>query len=143
MIEQTIELWKNLIRLHGDLLVIAVKEYQALIIQDIEEIEKITSDKEEILRQIILVDDYRVNLINNLKAKNTQDLVELWKNDVRSGDLIKYNQQLKDVISKIKEQNVKNQLFYHKLMKSLSLLKKEFKKGGNYQVYDKRGLTTE
>jgi hypothetical protein len=144
MIEQAIELWKDLIRLHNELLVVTVNEYQALIAQNIVKIEELTGYKEKLLRRIMEVEDRRVALIKNLQTpiQSIHDLADLWKKDKRAMDLIKYNRLLKDVVSKLKMQNIKNQLFYHKLIKSLSALKREFR-NNPYQIYDKKGLTME
>jgi len=149
---QAIHLWENLCELHKDLYDLTCEEYLTLLASDIEKLEVSLTVKEEIIKKVTELDHVRSDLIQKINSQLPDDkkiikavqLIDFFatierENGIRA--LENLNSFLIDVITKIQDQNKKNQYYLNKAMASLQEIKSGFNGKKNYTTYGSNGLT--
>jgi flagellar biosynthesis/type III secretory pathway chaperone len=145
-------LWEGFCRLHKDLYDLTCNEYLTLLESDIEKLETMVPVKEEIIAKIGELERERANLIDQLNnnglaatpIKKAGDLLVVFSDlDKTNGipALQNLNSLLIDIVTKIQEQNRKNQLFLNKAMISIKELKQGFSGKKTYSTYGADGMT--
>lgn len=147
-----VEIWKSFCELHSDLFELTCEEYSLLLSSDVDSLEPNLQLKEELIKEIALLEDKRqliINQINQLRSpekavKNIHDLLNYmnqYEKESQNFFLTKYNSLLIDIIEKIRIQNKKNQIFINKSLSSLNIIKEGLNGLKNYQTYNSNGLT--
>lgn len=145
-------LWEGFCKLHKDLYELTCEEYLTLLSSDIDKIESMLPVKEEIIAKIGELERERATLIEDLNAKGLTPTRIL-----RAGDLLtafadldkenglpalqNLNSLLIDIVTKIQEQNKKNQVFLNKAMLSVRDMKNGFSGKKTYSTYGADGMT--
>ncbi len=147
-----VTVWESFCRLHRDLYELTCAEYLTLLESDIDKLETMIPVKEEIIAKINELERERANLIDQLNntgivatpVKKAGDLVAAFSDlDKANGipALQNLNSLLIDIVTKIQEQNRKNQLFLNKAMISLRDVKQGFSGKKTYSTYGADGMT--
>ncbi|MFL5783389.1 MAG: flagellar protein FlgN [Bacteriovoracaceae bacterium] len=150
--QQAVTIWEGFCRLHKELYDLTNDEYITLLASDIEKLETMLPLKEEIVSRIGQLEKDRAHLIHKLNESNlfateitrAGELLEAFADiDQKSGipALRNLNSLLIDIISKIQEQNKKNQIFLNKAMHSIRELKAGFSGKKTYTTYGADGMT--
>lgn len=150
--QQAIEIWEQFCRLHHDLYELTCDEYQALLSGEIENLEPIITSKEAVMNEINNWESSRAALINTLNEKqlssqvitNVAGLLEALKPAEATlpiPALHNLNSLLIDVITRIQEQNKRNQIFLNRAMASLRDLREGFSGKKQYTTYGANGMT--
>ena len=149
---QILTVWEGFCVEHKALYDLTCEEYLTLLASDIDKLETMIPVKEEIIAKIGELERDRANLIDKLN-----DLGMFAKPIYRAGDLLdafadvdqangipalkNLNSLLIDIVSKIQDQNKKNQMFLNKAMISLREVKQGFSGKKTYSTYGADGLT--
>lgn len=150
--QQAVIIWEGFCRLHKELYDLTADEYMTLLASDIDKIEAMLPLKETIIAQINDLEKERAHLIKKINDSNLFDV-----NITRAGELLEafaeidaksgipamrnLNALLLDIITKIQEQNKKNQMFLNKAMLSIRELKNGFNGKKTYTTYGADGMT--
>lgn len=147
---QVTDIWKRLCEEHNNLLDLTFDEYSALLKSDIEEVEKLLADKQKIILTIESLDKLRSSLIERInndrpeseKIKSISDLLAFMLNseiEREKQHLYRFNSFLIDIISKIQEQNKKNQSFISKALNNLRDIRETASGKKTYPGYTSQG----
>lgn len=144
--------WDGFCRLHKELYDLTCEEYLTLLASDIEKLDTMLPLKEEIIAKIGELERERATLIEELNASGLTATRVL-----RAGDLLvaftdiekatgvsalqNLNSLLIDIVTKIQEQNKKNQVFLNKAMLSIREMKQGFSGKKTYSTYGADGMT--
>ncbi len=147
--QEVLRIWEGFCAFHKELYDLACDEYVTLLASDIDKLESMLPIKEEIIAKIGELEKERAELVDklNLKGLNIKragDLMASYEDiDQANGipALRNLNSLLIDIVTKIQEQNKKNQLFLNKAMLSLREVKQGFSGKKNYTTYGADGLT--
>lgn len=147
---QITDVWKLHCELHSELFDLTCDEYMHLLESNMDKLESTISKKNEILALIKENDDHRESLLKqistatNSELNNVEELVTVFKDfepEKVSKHLFRFNELLIDIISKIQQQNKKNQLFINKAIASLRQIREEATGKKSITTYDKKGIT--
>jgi flagellar biosynthesis/type III secretory pathway chaperone len=150
---QVTDLWKRLCEEHNALLDATFEEYSQLLESNIELLEKTIEMKVDIIEKINTLDEIRgqvlVTINEELQRSNTSfqisnvtELIIFMQNyemERKEKHLYRFNELLIDIITKIQEQNRRNQQFLHKAIYSVEGLKQELAGKKSYSVYNAKG----
>lgn len=147
---QTIDIWKRMTEAHHELLGLTYDEYSCLLESDIDLLEEKIVIKNYTIEYIKKLDNIRKDLIEDIeghfdgksKIHSVGDLLELmsrFEKEVKGSYLSKYNALLIDIISKIQDQNKKNQVFLTKAITSLREIKEDAIGNKSFQTYNAKG----
>lgn len=150
--QQAVTVWEGFCQLHKELYDLTCDEYVTLLASDIDKLETMLPMKEDIIARINELEKNRSHLILKINESNlfgseitrAGELLEAFADiDHKSGipALRNLNGLLIDIITKIQEQNKKNQVFLNKAMYSIRELKNGFSGKKTYTTYGADGLT--
>ncbi len=150
--QQTIEIWEQFCRLHHELYERTCDEYQALLSGEIESLEPLISEKESLMKEIGTWENRRAELIATLNQSGVSEAPVVSVTDLLNlmaepeaklaiPALRNLNALLIDVITRLQEQNRRNQQFLNRAMHSLNELKQSFRGPKNYVTYGADGAT--
>jgi flagellar biosynthesis/type III secretory pathway chaperone len=150
--QQAVTVWEGFCKLHKELYDVTADEYMTLLASDIEKLERTLPIKEEIIGRIGELEKDRSHLILKINESNlfaseitrAGELLEAFSDiDQKSGipALRNLNSLLIDIITKIQDQNKKNQMFLNKAMLSIRDLKQSFSGKKTYTTYGADGMT--
>ena len=150
--QQVVAVWEGFCVLHKELYDLTCDEYLTLLASDIDKLETMLPVKDEIISKIGELEKERGQLIEQLnetglfaiKIQKAGDLLNAFAEiDQKSAipALKNLNSLLIDIVTKIQEQNKKNQQFLNKAMLSLREVKQGFSGKKNYTTYGADGLT--
>lgn len=150
--QSALTIWEGFCQLHKELYDLTCEEYLTLLESDIDKLETMLPIKEEIISRISLVEKDRADLMEKINQSGITST-----KITRAGELLNefadidqslglpalknYNALLIDIISKIQEQNKKNQMFLNKAMLSLREVKQGFTGKKQYTTYGSDGQT--
>jgi flagellar biosynthesis/type III secretory pathway chaperone len=144
-------LWREFCEKHTELYELTCDEYMHLLDSDIDKLDSSVEEKRLLLVSINELESHRQDITNEvsslLKIEQPKKLAvlldELRKNDEEnfSNQIEKLNLILLDIVTKIQDQNRKNQVFLNKAILSLNDLKRSFTGKNNYKTYSSSGLT--
>lgn len=146
------DLWKLLCEEHFLLFNLVSDEYLFLLESEIDKLEKVVSEKKQVINRIAKLDVYRQNLIKKINAslknqeqiKSATDLIKyLGTNPIEREQkhFLRFNTLLNRTIEKLKSQNKRNHLFLNKAMISLNDWKKEAFGHKSFSTYNASGET--
>jgi flagellar biosynthesis/type III secretory pathway chaperone len=149
---QVLAVWEGFCTYHKELYDLACDEYLTLLASDIEKLETMLPLKEEIIAKIGELENDRAELIEKInlsglhsfQIKKAGDLMDAYADiDSAAGipALKNLNSLLIDIVTKIQDQNKKNQMFLNKAMMSLREIKQGFSGKKAYTTYGADGLT--
>jgi flagellar biosynthesis/type III secretory pathway chaperone len=151
--QAAIEIWEQFCRSHHDLYELTCDEYQALLSGEIEALEDIIAKKELVVETINQWEAQRAALITTLNEEraagetlvtNVSSLLSVLR-PVEDGlpipALHNLNSLLIDVITRIQEQNKRNQVFLNRAMSSLREIREGFSGKKQYTTYGADGMT--
>ena len=150
---KVVELWKQLCIEHTALLDATFDEYSLLCNSKIDSLEKKIIEKNEIIGKINNLEKMRILLMNevaeiaslpeNKKISTVSDLLSVMSEYENSKKEIKhlekFNALLIDIITKIQEQNKKNQIFINKAISSLQEIREGVIGKISYPTYNAKG----
>ena len=144
-------LWREFCEKHTELYELTCDEYMHLISSDIDKLDETVEEKKLLLDNINKLEAHRQDVTSEvsllLKKENPKKLTLLLDKLKESGEvkvseqIEKLNLILLDIVTKIQEQNKKNQVFLNKAILSLNELKQSFTGKSNYKTYSSSGLT--
>jgi flagellar biosynthesis/type III secretory pathway chaperone len=146
---QITDVWKRHCELHSELFDLTCDEYALLLDSNIDDLEKKVDDKNNLIEVIKANDEERSHLISKLTAetgkevKNAKDVIELFADfqpERESKHLFRFNELLIDIISKIQDQNKKNQLFINKAINSLRQIREDATGTKTISTYNAKGV---
>jgi len=148
------DIWRRFCEEHSILLDKTFDEYSLLLASDIEGLEPLILEKNEIVKNISLLESARERVIEDLNVflvKNNQkevesigeliEVMELFENEKSQKHLFRFNSLLIDIIEKIKEQNKKNQVFLNKAINSLKDIREDALGHKSYSTYNNKGVS--
>lgn len=148
------DVWRRLCELHTDLLDKTFEEYSLLLKSEIDLIDDLIKEKQVIIKQITLIDDERMNIINELntilKAEGKSEIesvshliktMEAFEKENETRHLFRFNSLLIDLIEKLQEQNKRNQVFLNKAINNLKDIREEAIGVKSYQTYNQKGFS--
>lgn len=147
---ELLSIWQNFCQSHTDLYDLTCEEYLYLLESDIEQLEEALERKSSLLESIGLLDNKREELLKELGLLASKDFatlsefiqtLETVELTTDAKQLKSYNALLLDIITKIQDQNKKNQLFLNKAILSLKDLKESFSGKKSYKTYGSDGTT--
>lgn len=148
---ELINVWQNFCQAHTQLYDLTCDEYMHLLESDIDSLESTLEKKNNLLEGISKLDNNRENILTelaNLREKekfiHLSDMIEELNSlgySIESKQLNSFNALLLDIITKIQDQNKKNQLFLNKAILSLKDLRQSFSGKKNYNTYGADGTT--
>jgi flagellar biosynthesis/type III secretory pathway chaperone len=147
-----VTIWEGFCRLHKDLYDLTCEEYLTLLESDIDKIETMMPLKEEIISKINELEKERANLIDRLNdsglaatpIRRAGDLLVAFAEiDKAAGipALQNLNSLLIDIVTRIQEQNKKNQVFLNKALISIREIKQGFSGKKTFSTYGADGMT--
>lgn len=150
--QSVLTIWESFCQLHRELYDLTSEEYLILLESDIDKLETMLPLKEEIIAKISEIEKERGSLIDKLngsglfatKITRAGELMEAFASiDQANGipALKNLNALLIDIITKIQEQNKKNQMFLNKAMLSLREVKQGFTGKKQFTTYGADGQT--
>jgi flagellar biosynthesis/type III secretory pathway chaperone len=151
--QTAIEIWENFCRSHHDLYELTCDEYQALLSGEIEALEEIIAKKEVVVSVVNQWEEQRASLIATLNSErdpadelitNVTGLLRVLgpvEKDLPIPVLHNLNALLIDVITRIQEQNKRNQVFLNRAMSSLREIREGFSGKKQYTTYGADGMT--
>jgi flagellar biosynthesis/type III secretory pathway chaperone len=149
---QAISIWEQFCVLHNELFDLTCREYLVLLESNIEMLESMLLIKEDIIRQIGMIETDRSKLIHRLNESGmttTQitraaDLIDSF-HDIEQASgvhaLKNLNSLLIEIITKLQEQNKKNQIFLNKAMISVKEMRQGFSGKKQFSTYGADGQT--
>jgi len=146
------DLWKLLCEEHFLLFNLVSDEYLFLLESNMDKLEKVVSEKKEVINRIGRLDLFRQNLLKKINTslneksqiKSSSDLIKfLGTNPIERDQkhFLRFNTLLNKTIEKLKHQNKRNHLFLNKAMISLNDWKKEAFGHKSYSIYNASGET--
>lgn len=150
--QHVLSVWEGFCQLHKELYDLTCDEYLTLLASDIEKLESMLPVKEEIISKIGELEKDRTELIDKLnesglfahKITKAHELLNSFSDIDQQGAipaLKNLNGLLIDIVSKIQDQNKKNQMFLNKAMISIREIKQGFSGKKNYTTYGADGMT--
>lgn len=150
--QQAVTVWEGFCKLHKELFDLTAEEYITLLASDIDKLETLLPLKEAIIARVSELEKDRAHLILKINESNLFDaeitrageLLEAFADiDQKSGipALRNLNSLLVDIITKIQEQNKKNQMFLNKAMLSIRDLRNGFSGKKTFTTYGADGMT--
>jgi len=150
--QRAVEIWEQFCKLHHDLYELTCDEYQTLLSGEIDKLEELIPRKEALMSEISNWESARADLIAKINAsgtatapvKNVTDLLTLLQpieDSLTIPALKNLNALLIDVITRIQEQNKRNQLFLNKAMASIRDLRDGFSGKKKFTTYGADGQT--
>lgn len=151
--QAAVEIWEQFCRSHHDLYELTCDEYQALLSGEIEALEDIIAKKEAVVAIIGQWESQRATLISTLNAErlpgdelitNVTGLLKVLRpveDTLSIPALHNLNSLLIDVITRIQEQNKRNQVFLNRAMSSLREIREGFSGKKQYTTYGADGMT--
>ena len=150
--QSAVELWEQFCKLHQELYENTCDEYQALLSGEIEGLEELIARKENVMQRINAVEAHRSELIAALNRdgltsqpiSNVSGLLQLLRpveETLPIPALKNLNALLIDVITRIQEQNKRNQIFLNRAMLSLKDIREGFSGKKQYTTYGANGMT--
>jgi flagellar biosynthesis/type III secretory pathway chaperone len=150
--QSAVEIWEQFCKLHHELYELTCDEYQTLLSGEIEGLEPIIDRKEIVMNEIAKWEGVRASLISDLNTAkvsehpitNVKDLLSALQpaeEKLSIPALRNLNALLIDVITRIQEQNKRNQVFLNKAMSSLRDLREGFSGKKQYTTYGANGMT--
>lgn len=149
---QVTDIWKKHCELHSKLFDATCDEYALLLDSKIEELEEKVAQKNELIETIKRNDDERSRLLGEIqgsykdkKIENVKDLITLFSDfeaEKQSKHLFRFNELLIDIITKIQDQNKKNQLFINKAINSLREIREQATGKKSVSTYNAKGIRT-
>lgn len=146
------DLWKILCEEHFLLFNLVSDEYLYLLESNIDQVEKVVSEKKLVINRVAKLDVFRQNLLKKINSslkpqeqiKSVTDLIKfLGTNPIEREQkhFLRFNTLLNKTIEKLKQQNKRNHLFLNKAMISLNDWKKEAFGHKSYSTYNASGET--
>lgn len=149
---QVTDLWKDLCEAHNELLEKTFDEYALLLSSDVDGLEEKIREKQEIVKQIDILDQLRQEVILKLTIDSDKeinsvsellDFMNKFEEERERKHLRRFNALLIDIIEKIQAQNKKNQLFINKAIHSLQEIREDALGKKSYSTYNLKGNTTQ
>lgn len=149
---EAIEVWENFCRLHHDLYELTCDEYQVLLSGEVESLEALIAKKEHVIAAIGVWEANRAELIARMNrdlpaAQQITNVSELLATlasaeaKLAMPALRNLNALLIDVITRVQEQNKRNQQFLNRAMQSIREIRDGFTGKRNYNTYGADGMT--
>ena len=149
---EAIEVWENFCRLHHDLYELTCDEYQVLLSGEIESLEDLIAKKEVVIASIGGWETARAELISRMnrdlpagqQITNVSGLLTTFasaESKLAMPALRNLNALLIDVITRVQEQNKRNQQFLNRAMQSIREIRDGFTGKRNYNTYGADGMT--
>ncbi len=147
---QTLDLWKRFCEQHNILYDQTIREYSLLLNSDIEGIDQIGILKSGTIDHIKKLDEIRQSLIININQQlnsniqNAHGLLTFFSQNAteqQKKHLFEFNVFLIDIISALKEQNKKNQIFLNKAISALNEIRRAAMGTKSYSTYNAKGST--
>lgn len=150
--QSVLSVWEGFCQLHKELYDLTCDEYLTLLASDIEKLESMLPVKEEIISKIGELEKDRTELIEKLnesglfahKISKAHELLASFSDLDKQAAipaLKNLNGLLIDIVSKIQDQNKKNQMFLNKAMLSIREIKQGFSGKKAYTTYGADGMT--
>lgn len=150
--QAAIEIWEQFCRSHHDLYELTCDEYQALLSGEIEALEDIIAKKEAVVATVNHWEAQRAALIATINSEresgaeitNVTGLLKVLapaEESLPIPALHNLNALLIDVITRIQEQNKRNQVFLNRAMSSLREIREGFSGKKQYTTYGADGMT--
>ncbi|EQC43565.1 flagellar export chaperone FlgN [Bacteriovorax sp. Seq25_V] len=149
---QITDIWKLHCELHSELFDLTCDEYMHLLSSNLDELERTVSDKNHKIEQIRLNDLEREELLKKLsndypnqKIESISNIIEFFKDfapEKESKHLFRFNELLIDIVTKIQDQNKKNQLFINKALSSLRQIREEATGKKSITTYNSKGMSS-
>ena len=144
------DLWQDFCSHHHRLFDLTCEEYEILLSGNIDDLEKIIGLKKDIVSSIKTLEEKREKIVKRLSVLfNTKEeissvsdfIIVMKKYGVAvPGDFFeRYNSLLIDLIEKIQDQNVKNQVFLNKSLLSLKEIREGILGNKSYKTYNEKG----
>jgi flagellar biosynthesis/type III secretory pathway chaperone len=136
---------------HRILFDLTIDEYNELLQSHIENVELIGLKKADVIEHIRLLDEERKVLIHEIsnqfsvELKDAHHLLNFFTDteiEKKHKHLFKFNAFLIDVITALRDQNKKNQIFINKAINAISEIKNVAMGIKPYSTYDSRGNTS-
>lgn len=144
-VEEICDLWQSFCSRHTELFEITCDEYILLLESDLDSLETLIVKKAELIEDIKTLEERRQFLLLNLDESplsTLSDLLDFLEQNQLEGQktrIEKLNLLLVDVITKIQDQNKKNQIYLNKAMTALRDLKDKFAGKKPYRTYGADG----
>ncbi len=149
---RVLSVWEGFCQLHKELYDLTCDEYLTLLASDIDKLESMLPVKEEIISKIGELEKDRTELIEKLNESGlfAHRITKAHELLASFGDLDQQaaipalknlNGLLVDIVSKIQDQNKKNQMFLNKAMLSIREIKQGFTGKKTYTTYGADGMT--
>jgi flagellar biosynthesis/type III secretory pathway chaperone len=150
--DQLIQLWREFCSAHTALYDLTCEEYLDLLNSDIDKLEYTLKKKQKILDSISFLERKRQEVINEINEKNllgsrvenVADLLEKLQHhevEKKGSHLLRFNELLVSIITKIQAQNKKNQIFLNRAMLNLKEMKEAFVGKKSYSTYNASGAS--
>lgn len=147
---QITDIWKRHCELHSELFDLTCDEYALLLESDLDNLEQKIAQKNNLINVIKENDDERNRILDNIakaypesKIEKVTDLITFFGEfpaESESKHLYRFNKLLIDIISKIQDQNKKNQLFINKAINSLRTIREEATGTKTVSTYNAKGV---
>jgi len=146
------DIWKRFCEEHTVLLDLTFEEYSHLLSSDVDELEDVIERKNEVIDRIKHLEVARSQVIKKLnkyfignnqkEISNVSHLISFMKKfdiEKKQSHLANFNELLLELITKLKSQNKKNQLFLNKAISSLKNIKNEAYGIKSFSTYGPEG----
>lgn len=147
---QITDIWKRHCELHSELFDLTCDEYALLLESDLDNLEQKIAQKNNLINVIKANDEERNRILANIakaypesKIEKVTDLISFFSEfpaEAESKHLYRFNKLLIDIISKIQDQNKKNQLFINKAINSLRSIREEATGTKTVSTYNAKGV---
>lgn len=147
---QITDVWKRHCELHSELFDLTCDEYALLLESDLDNLEAKIADKNNLIEVIKKNDEERNSILEAIskaypesKIESVSGLIEFFSDfpaEAESKHLWRFNQLLVDIITKIQDQNKKNQIFINKAINSLRSIREEATGTKTVSTYNAKGF---
>ena len=147
---QITDVWKRHCELHSELFDLTCDEYSLLLKSDLDNLEKKIIEKNhiisiiaenEIIRNEVIT---KMNTLSEKKINSISDVINYFSDfepEKKDKHLYRFNELLIDIISKIQDQNKKNQIFINKAINSLRVIREDATGKTTVNTYNSSGKT--
>ena len=147
---QITDIWKRHCELHSELFDLTCDEYALLLESDLDKLEAKIAQKNNLINVIKENDEERFRILGEIakaypssNIENVTGLIEFFKAfpaEAENKHLTRFNNLLLDIISKIQDQNKKNQIFINKAINSLRIIREDATGTKTVSTYNAKGI---
>ena len=149
---QITDVWKRHCELHSELFDLTCDEYSLLLGSDLDNLEKKIEEKNYIISVIAENEKIRNEVIEKMNASESdnnkiasiKDAIKYFADfepEKKDKHLYRFNELLVDIITKIQDQNKKNQIFINKAINNLRVIREDATGKTTVNTYNAQGKT--